>query len=167
MSDETTPSAPGGWYTDPGGSGRQRYWDGTKWTDAYREHPAYGALGPTPASNGTEQTVYVERRGNGFAVTALVCGIVGAVFGLIPFTFIIAVVLGLLALVFGILGRRRAKREPAAGRKGMALAGAILGAIALTLGVIGAVIVDEAVTELDEGLSCIEEADTLAEINRC
>jgi uncharacterized protein len=28
------PAAPAGWYSDPDGSGRQRYWDGTRWTDA-------------------------------------------------------------------------------------------------------------------------------------
>jgi hypothetical protein len=29
----TTPSTPAGWYPDPDGSGGQRYWDGTVWTD--------------------------------------------------------------------------------------------------------------------------------------
>lgn len=27
------PVVPPGWYADPGGSGRQRWWDGTRWTD--------------------------------------------------------------------------------------------------------------------------------------
>lgn len=27
------PITPAGWYPDPSGSGRQRYWDGTRWTD--------------------------------------------------------------------------------------------------------------------------------------
>lgn len=47
--------------------------------------------------------VYVERAGNGLAVAALVCGIVGAVFGLIPLVFVLAFILGIL----GILGSNR------------------------------------------------------------
>jgi len=35
----TTPQTPAGWYSDPGGSGGQRYWDGYTWT----EHQAGGA----------------------------------------------------------------------------------------------------------------------------
>jgi hypothetical protein len=27
------PMTPAGWYLDPSGSGRQRYWDGTRWTE--------------------------------------------------------------------------------------------------------------------------------------
>jgi Protein of unknown function (DUF2510) len=28
-------ATPPGWYADPAGSGRQRYWDGQQWTDNY------------------------------------------------------------------------------------------------------------------------------------
>jgi hypothetical protein len=29
----TTPATPAGWYPDPDGSGGQRYWDGSGWTE--------------------------------------------------------------------------------------------------------------------------------------
>ena len=29
----TPPTPPAGWYLDPDGSGDQRWWDGTRWTD--------------------------------------------------------------------------------------------------------------------------------------
>jgi hypothetical protein len=40
----TNPSTPPGWYPDPAGTGAQRYWDGTQWT----EHAAPGAAPPPP-----------------------------------------------------------------------------------------------------------------------
>jgi hypothetical protein len=86
---------------------------------------------PQPPPPATPQ----PRRGNGLAVAALVLGIVGAVFGLIPLTpFFIAGVCGVLAVVFGIVGMRKAKGAP---HKGMALAGFILGVLVIGLGVWG------------------------------
>jgi hypothetical protein len=40
----TTPNTPAGWYSDPDGSGGQRYWDGQQWT----EHRAPAAAAPPP-----------------------------------------------------------------------------------------------------------------------
>lgn len=31
--------APPGWYTDPAGSGRRRWFDGRSWTSQYRDAP--------------------------------------------------------------------------------------------------------------------------------
>ena len=43
---------PAGWYPDPSGSGRQRYWDGSQWTEHYapaaQAAPAYAQPAPKP-----------------------------------------------------------------------------------------------------------------------
>ncbi|MGV8882517.1 MAG: DUF2510 domain-containing protein [Rhodoglobus sp.] len=42
-----TPTVPAGWYPDPAGTPRQRWWDGTAWTENYTE-PAAASLPYTP-----------------------------------------------------------------------------------------------------------------------
>ena len=110
-------------------------------------------MSTTPPAPPTPEAV--GQRGGGFAVAALVLGIVGVVFGFIPLLFVIAFPCGLLAVIFGVLAWRSANK-PGGSRKGMAIAGTILGVVALALGVIGAVIVDDAVTDLDRDLDRIE-----------
>jgi uncharacterized membrane protein YhhN len=89
-------------------------------------------------------------QGNGLAVASLVLGIVGAIFGLIPILFVVAWICGLLALVFGISGFRKGRQG--APHKGMALAGLILGIVALALGGWGVAIVSDAFNQLDQSL---------------
>ena len=100
---------------------------------------------------GSQQVVYVERQANGMAVASLVLGIVGAVFGLIPLTFFIALICGVLALIFGAIAWKKA--NAGAGRKGMAIAGFILGLVAVGLAFVGIFIIDQAVTDLEENLN--------------
>ncbi|WP_231905789.1 DUF4190 domain-containing protein [Streptomyces davaonensis] len=67
---------------------------------------------------------------NGMGTTALVLGIVSAgVFCLWP----VAIVLGVLALIFGLIGRGKAGRGEAT-NAGQALAGTICGAAGIVLG---------------------------------
>jgi Domain of unknown function (DUF4190) len=66
-------------------------------------------VSPPPQSSGS----------NSLAIASLVCGIIGL--------FIFEIVLGPLAIVFGGLGLRAARRG--AGRRGFALAGLIFGVI--------------------------------------
>jgi len=107
----------------------------------------------TPADvSAAPQVVYVEKAGNGLATASLVCGIVGATIALIPILGILGLASGLVALVLGLIARRRA-----AGR-GRATAGAILGVVAVGLGILGLVIVNNAVNELDDDLDRL--ADT-------
>ncbi len=50
----TTPPTPAGWYPDPDGSGGQRFWDGSRWTE--HRYPA----APTPAPS--EERVGAHRK---------------------------------------------------------------------------------------------------------
>ncbi|MEU6125644.1 DUF4190 domain-containing protein [Streptomyces sp. NPDC047123] len=73
---------------------------------------------------------------NGMGVAGLVLGIVAAVvFCLWP----LAIVLGILAVIFGAVGRRKA-RQGAATNGGQALAGMICGAVGVALAVVVLVI---------------------------
>lgn len=102
-----------------------------------------------PAATAGEKVVYVEHRSNGFAVASLAAGIAGLLFGLGPaIGYVMALALGALALVFGLIGRNKAKRDPAIGRKTMATWGVVLGIMAFGLGIAGAVTVEDAVDDL-------------------
>lgn len=61
---------------------------------------------------------------NGFAIAALVLGILGVVFNIIP---LLPYVFGICALIFGIIGLRHVVG------KGMAIAGIILGSVTLMM----------------------------------
>ncbi len=109
-------------------------------------------------SDEKQQVVYVERGRNGFAVVALVCGLIGVALGLIPLFFFLAWTLGIVALVFGLLGRRRAKRDPHVGRKTMATWGAVLGVAALGLGVLGVAIINDAFEDVEQAVDELESS---------
>lgn len=80
-----------------------------------------GQRAPPPTTAGFQDVAPAKT--NGLAVAALVLGIVG-----IP--LMMTVLPGLLALVFGILGVQQTSSRGQAG-KGMAIAGIVLGAIAV------------------------------------
>jgi hypothetical protein len=125
---------PSGWFPDPHGRHEYRYFNGHAWTadvadegrrmvDPHGAAPIRGAGRP-----GT---------GNGIAVAALTCGLVALVFAWMPVFVVIGLVLGVLGLVFGIRGRRRA-RQVGSG-EGMALTGILSGSAALALSIVGIV----------------------------
>lgn len=70
---------------------------------------------------------------NGFAISALILGIVGLVFALLPPTFWLGLILGVIGLVLGLVGWTRARREETA-TPGMAMAGTVLSGIAILVG---------------------------------
>ncbi|WP_346176267.1 DUF4190 domain-containing protein [Streptomyces cuspidosporus] len=88
-------------------------------------YPAYGYPGP-----GYGPGSYAPDNGNGTA--AMVLGIVGTVLFL---TVVFGVILGVLAIIFGALGRAKATRGEA-DNGGQALTGLVLGVIAVIASVV-------------------------------
>lgn len=89
---------------------------------------------------------------NGFGTTALVLGITGAGFALVPVVGVIAWPLVILGLIFGVLGIQRA-RTGAATNKGAAIAGTATSAIGLLICIIWTVSFAGAVQQFDEDMS--------------
>lgn len=131
----TPPSAtPAGWFPDPLDRYEHRYFNGATWTadvsnlgqrlvDPLGTGPGYSRAGP--------------QAGNGIATAALTCGIVGMLIAWIPFIVIIGIVLGILALVFGIKGLRRS--ESIGSGRGPAIVGIVTGGLTLLIAVVGVV----------------------------
>ncbi|MER7743137.1 hypothetical protein ABTX34_33350 [Streptomyces sp. NPDC096538] len=110
----------------PEGPGQVPYgYPGTGYAGAPGAHAYGGWAGGTPLPN------------NGLGVTAMVLGIISAAgFCLWP----VAIVLGVLAVIFGAIGRGKANRGEAT-NAGQALAGVICGAVGSGLGIAFGVLV--------------------------
>ena len=90
--------------------------------------PAIQPMPPAP------QVVYVQQTGpptNGLATAAMVLGILGLV---LFWTFWLGIILGVLAVIFGAIGRSKAKAG--APNKGQATGGLIMGIISISIGVL-------------------------------
>jgi uncharacterized membrane protein len=84
---------------------------------------SYGSYGAMPPQTQPARPV----SGGGMATAALVLGLLALI---TSFTVIGGVLLGLLAIIFGVIGLRRANRGLALGR-GRAIAGIILGVLGI------------------------------------
>lgn len=73
-----------------------------------------------------------QSQSNGVAIAALVCGIIALILSWIPLINLLSVVLGIAAIVTGVMGIRRAA-DPGVGQKGLAVGGLVTGVIALLL----------------------------------
>ena|SRR5690606_1127234 len=92
---------------------------------------------------------------NGYGITALVLAIVGLPFGLMPITSFVAVICGLLAILFALLGHARYRRHEATNNI-MCIASAMLGILSVGLGILGAVQFFTAVEEFSNEMDKIE-----------
>ncbi|MGA7989218.1 MAG: DUF4190 domain-containing protein [Candidatus Dormiibacterota bacterium] len=88
-----------------------------------------------PYGYAPQQTIIYGRQGNGIGVAAGVCGIVAVAVCWIPFVDYVSIILGALAIVFGVIGVRTANRSGGAG-KGMAVTGIVCGIAGLAIAII-------------------------------
>ncbi|MBB4684484.1 DUF4190 domain-containing protein [Amycolatopsis jiangsuensis] len=102
----------------------------------YPQYPggSSGSFVAPPPGAGYGQPTAAPR--NGFGITALVLGILALVF---CWTVIGGIVLGVIALVLGILGVKRANRREAT-NKGVAVSGIVTGSIGLVIGALFAIV---------------------------
>ena len=108
-------------------------------TDTPSDRPPYPPQGPPPGPGpgGSNQAGgYPAARGrrNGMGTTALVVGVVALVLVVLLLFSPLGAFLGLLAVLFGVLGLMRANRGEADNR-GQAVAGLVTGGIALLVGI--------------------------------
>lgn len=89
-----------------------------------------------------------EKRKNGVGVAALVVGIVAAVFSIIPLVGMIAFFLGPVAIILGIIAFCLKNRK-----KGMAIAGFILGVVSLIVAGMVTAGVSAAAKSIDESIN--------------
>ncbi len=87
--------------------------------------PTYGNAPATTSGAGT----------NGAAIAALITGIIALLLSWIPGINLLAFLLGIVAVVTGVIGLRNANQR-GEGRKGMAIAGLVTGILALIVGVL-------------------------------
>ena len=104
---------------------------------------------PAPAINFQDAAPANTKRKSGLGTAALVLGIIGIVFAVIPGTSGLGIFLAIVALILGIIG--------IAHRGGRAAAGTVLGGVALFLGVIFAVVY---------GIASIAAVDTTSDVSK-
>ncbi len=129
-----TGAAPG-WYADPMGRYDHRFFNGRSWTsdvasDGQRFVDPLG-ITPTPGA-GTSRT------NPGIAVASMVLGIVGISLAWVPFLVALGLLAAVLAIAFGIVGLRRARRTGA--NRSFAVIGLATGAGALVVAIAGVVL---------------------------
>jgi drug/metabolite transporter superfamily protein YnfA len=107
---------------------------------------------------------YPQKPRNGIGIAALVVGILA----IIAFLSVIGgVILGLIAIILGFVGRGRAKRGEAT-NGGMAIAGAVLGVVAILLSLLWVFFLNDRLgDEFDNLQDCLDQADNQEDRDQC
>src|SRR3954454_18916002 len=152
-----------------GGQSAPPYAEGGQGAPHYGAPPPYGAPPgqPAPYASGGPYGGPAGPPRNGLGTAALVLGII-AIPGIL--TVVLGIVLGLLALIFGIIGRKRYSRREAT-NGGAAMAGAILGGVALAVSIIlvavGATFFAKHKSDIEKLRDCINNAQTQRQRQAC
>jgi hypothetical protein len=171
----TTSGPPGnaGWHPDPTSRFEMRYHNGQAWTadvssDGQRFVDPAGARPAAPAAAPPADSVAPAAR-NPIATASMVLGIVAIGIGWMPFIVGLGFIAALLAIWFGITGRRQAKSTGVGA--GFALTGLITGGVGLLVcigGVLFSVALVRAVDEFDNPdpndttiTTCVRSGDEL------
>jgi hypothetical protein len=140
-------------------------------TDTPSDRPPYQPQpGPPPGQGPPPGYPTVGPRRNGMGTTALVLGVVGLVLVVLFLFAPLGAFLGLLAVLFGILGIVRVN-QGVADNRGQAVAGLVTGAIALLVGVFLTVSIgtffSTHVNDFNDFGRCMDDANTPAERDAC
>ncbi len=103
--------------------------------------PGYAQPGAPVYGQPYGQPYPTQKKSNGLAITALVCGIAGMVFFWIAY-LVLPFLASVAAIITGHMSLGRIKRDPALGGKGMAVTGLVLGYVGAVLNLIfGAILI--------------------------
>ncbi len=135
-----------GWYADPLRRFELRYYNGTAWTadvstggDRFVD-PMGLEIGPAtqPRGAGVVAGSAGDSNSNSAATAAMVLGIIAVAIAWLPFIVVVGAAAGILAIVFGTVGLRRA--GPAGDGRSRATVGLVTGASALVVAILGIVL---------------------------
>jgi hypothetical protein len=147
-------STPAGWYPQP--DGRERWWDGTTWTEDFsrvaappvtipaagddparpwsQNQPVFPVGDQLPPAPGMAPVPGEVKGSNGLAIAGFVLALVGALSSFIPIINIGGDLLALLGLIFGVIGLVKSGSKGTG--KGLSIAAIILAVVAFVISVV-------------------------------